>query len=97
MEAYKDQAKTPTTEFEKEQLRKSGLGEKEIVFTSLDIDSGAFKEILLDSFPKLRDGGGFQMLKCLPNSRKLDLQQFYSSPGSLKERVGNARTYLRPI
>ena len=57
------------------------------------------KDVLLSTFPRLREGGGYQMLKCLPNSRKLDVlsMSVYKSPSLLKERVGNARTYVRPI
>ncbi len=97
--AYKDQDKTPTTDFEKDELRRAGLGEKEVVFSSLGLDVDEFKEVLFASFPRLREGGGYQMLKCLPNSRKLDLLSMtvHKSPSYLKERVGNARTYLRPI
>lgn len=97
--AHKDQEKTPTTDFAKDELCRAGLGEKEVVFPSLDMDADGFKEVLFNYFPKLREGGGYQMLKCLPNSRKLDVlsMSVYRSPSSLKERVGNARTYLRPI
>lgn len=58
------------------------------------MDAAAFKEVLLDW-----EGGGYQMLKCLPNSRKLDVlsMSVHKSPSFLKERVGNTRAYLRPI
>ena len=63
------------------------------------MDAAAFKELLLESFPKLKDGGGYQLLKGLPNSRNLEILSLvvHTSPGLLKQRVGNSRTYIRPI
>ena len=97
--AYKDQARIPTTDFDKEELYLAELGEKEIEFPTLDASAEEFKEILLTSFPRLRQGGGYQLLKCMPNSRKLECLSsgVYSSPAALKQRVGSSRTYLRPI
>ena len=57
------------------------------------------KEILYSEFPKLREGGGFQLCKFTPNSRNLEELSpvSCSSVAMLKERVGNARTYIRPL
>lgn len=97
--AYRDQDRSPTTDADKDELFQAGLGEKEIMFPSLDMDASAFKELLLESFPKLKDGGGYQLLKGLPNSRNLEVLSLvvHTSPGLLKQRVGNSRTYIRPI
>ena len=38
------------------------LGEKEIEFFSLDANAEEFKEILLNTFPRLQQGGGYQLL-----------------------------------
>ena len=48
---------------------------------------------------ELRNGGGFLMFKCTPNSRNLEQlsQVVMSSPKLLKERVGNSRTYIRTL
>ena len=95
----KNQVKVPTSETEKEELYQSGLGEKEIQFDSMELDAQNFKHIIYSNFPRLSEGGGFHLLKCLPNTRKLELlpQTVYSSPASLKQRVGSSRTYIRPI
>ena len=95
--AYKDQTRILTTDFDKEELYLAELGEKEIEFPTLDASAEEFKEILQTSFPRLRQGGGYQLLKCMPNSRKLECLSsgVYSSPAALK-RVGSSRTYLRP-
>lgn len=96
--AYRNQDRSPTTNFDKDELFQAGLGEKEIIFPSLDIDAAVFKELLLEAFPKLKDGGGYQLLKGLPNSRNLEVLSLavHTSPSLLK-RVGNSRTYIRPI
>ena len=97
--AWRDQQNIPTTDVEKDDLLEAGLGEKQIEFPSLDTTSEMFKDLLYSAYPKLRDGGGFELCRCLPNSRMLEplTPIALSSPAVLKERVGNARTYIRPL
>ncbi len=68
-------------------------------FRSLDLDAEGFKDVILEHFPKLSDGGEYQLCKCLPNSRRLEPLAVlaHSSPRMLKQRVGSARTYIRPL
>lgn len=96
--AWRNQHKIPTTDTEKDDLLEAGLGEKVIEFSSLDASGEEFKEIYSE-YPKLRDGGGFELCRCPPNSRNLEAltSVALSSPAMLKERVGNARTYIRPL
>ena len=52
------------------------------------------------TFPKLKEGGGYELLKCLPNSRSLEQLQVPNgghSPESLRRPVGRARIYIRPL
>lgn len=97
--AYRDQCRIPTTDVDKDELYQAGLGEKEVSFPCLDMDGTAFKGLLYETFPRLRDGGGFTLLKGLPNSRNLEVLSLsvHTSPSLLKQRVGNTRTYIRPI
>ena len=97
--AHRDQDRIPTTDAEKEELYQAGLWEKEIEFESLDIPQSEFREKLFKSFPRLRDGGGFQLLKGLPNSRSMEVLSMavHTSPNLLKQRVGVSRTYVRPV
>ena len=97
--AFFGQDRTPTTDAHREELYQAGLGEKEIVFESLDISQEEFKDLIYTQFPRLRDGGGFQLLKCLPNSRNLEVLSMaaHASISLLKLRVGKSRTYIRPI
>ena len=77
-----DQFCVPTNEAEKDKLFDAGLGEKEIEFEDLNLSAEGFKEIILQSFPQLRDAGGYQMCKCLPNSRRLE-------PGNTEDYTSN--------
>lgn len=97
--AYRDQYKIPTSDTDKDDLLKAGLGEKVIEFDDLDIDADDFRQVILDAYPQLKNAGGFTFFKCAPNSRSLEplSQIVLSSPRLLKERVGTARTYVRPV
>ena len=97
--SYVGEYKVPTSAVTKDDLLKAGLGEKNIEFSSLDIPAEEFRDVIYDNFPKLRNGGGFELCRCLPNSRHLEplSSAAYSSPQLLKERVGNSRTYIRPL
>ena len=96
--AYKDQ-QVPIREAEKDELFAAGLGEKEIEFDDLCASAEDFRDILYQAFPQLQDGGGYQLLKCIPNSRQLESLSglVMQSPLKLKQRVGTARTYIRPL
>ena len=98
--AYSDQTRMPTTDAEKDELLEAGLGEKEVEFVfSDDMDFNGVKEVLFQAFPRLQDGGGFQFLKGVGNSRTLEplSKMVYTSLKVLKQRVGQGRTYIRPI
>lgn len=61
--AYIDQEKSPTCEADKDELYRAGLGEKEITFEDATVSQEEFYEIILDNYPRLRQGGGFRFLK----------------------------------
>lgn len=58
-----------------------------------------FRSIIVRTFPKLSDCGGFEMLRCLPNSKDLALVEgkLTQSVKTLKTVIGSGRLYLRPI
>ena len=95
----RDQPMIPTTDVEKDDLLTAGLGEKVVEFPCLEASGEELKEVLYSAFPKLEDGGGFQLCRCIPNSRNLEVLSSValSSPAMLKERVGNSRTYIQPL
>ncbi len=84
----------PTTDAEKEELYQAGLGENMVEFESLQLTKEQFKGVIYKAFPPLQSSGGFQFLKCLPNTRNLEVISVtvHSSVSHLKQRVGNART-----
>lgn len=83
----------------KEDLLLAGLGEKKVVIPDVDCTIQDFHDVLLEAFPKLKDAGGFELLRCMPNSR--DLEEVPSpinlSPRLLRTHMSSARLYLRPI
>ena len=97
--AYTDQTRIPISDYERDQLLDASLGEKEVEFYSLDMGFEAVKEVLFEVFPRLQEAGGFQFLKCTANKRTLEplSRAVYTSLRVLKQRVGQARTYIRPI
>ena len=98
--AYTDQLKIPTNETEKDDLLRCGLGEQVIEFSSLDLNANEFKELNMETFPKLSDGGGYMFFKCGVNSRNLEplSEVCLASPRSFKDRVKTTRkTYIRPL
>lgn len=97
--AHRRQYIVPMKDSEKDALLLAGLGEKCIDFPKLSISAEQFRDILLSSYPKLCDAGGFELCICKPNS--LELQPLsslvLSSPAVLKERCGCKRTYIVPL
>lgn len=90
----------PCTLAQREALVEAGLGEKRVVI--LDIDSCStcdFKAHLIETFQKLDGCGGFDLLRCLPNSKSLEFisTTIAQSPKLLKSVIGNGKVYIRPI
>ena len=94
-----NQTGIPTTALQKDRLISAGLGEKKIVFSDIDCTAEEFKDILYTNFPKLVDGGGYQLCKCKPNTRQLEplSSSAMRSPRTLQSCGGNSRTYIRPL
>ena len=53
----------------------------------------------INQYPKLGDGGGFEILRCIPNSKILEVVSNSASrvPRLLKSVIGCGRVFLRPI
>ncbi|XP_039523838.1 uncharacterized protein LOC120476763 [Pimephales promelas] len=90
--------------WEKMDLECSGLGEKKIVFPDKHCTSEEFKSTLLMEFPKLKDGGGFELLRPYGATRTKTLQvvpcpsEGYT-PHYLQDTIGihAAIVYVRPL
>ena len=81
-----------STAHEKGLLALAGLGEKKVTFDDIDCSPEVFKDILLQTVPKLKEGGGFELCKCKPNTRSLEPlpMSFMVSPRVLKQS-GNSK------
>jgi len=94
-----DEEKVPTTNVGKNALILAGLGEKRVTIPDIDCSVKEFQEVLYGVFPKLRQGGGVEFLKCTQSTRKLEAIPFTisSSPRLLRSYIGAARVYIRPM
>ena len=97
--ANKNRSKVPCSVDEKEVLVNAGLGERTICIPDVECSSGEFKEILITEFPKLEEAGGFELMRCVPNTRQLEpiSATVWRQPKLLKSVVANGRIYIRPI
>lgn len=93
-----DQCVSPSP-MDKAKLIQAGLGLKSVSFLECGgVES--FHQDLLDAFPKLQEGGGFELLRSSQWGKVLDVIPMppsgYSVP-YLKGIVGQAKIYVRPM
>ena len=90
--------KTPTST-EKALLSSVGLGEKVIKFRSHQTMLDEFQDVLKSEYPQLENCGGFDLLKCKPNSRNLEEIPFMVTYPILRiqQLVSTGRIYIRPL
>ena len=91
--------RVPTSQLERLVLEEAGLGEKTVTVPDITCSPEEFHLLLLTTYPKLDSGGGFELLRCKPQSRDLLLigPRISNSPRLLKRQVGNGKVYMRPI
>ena len=85
----------------KTQLSNASLGEKKITFEKKS-SCNYFHEKLLESYPKLKEGGGYELMRTkFRSTSKLEILQPKGNAGhnvlDLKEMVASARIYVRPL
>ena len=91
---------SPPGAIERGHLMQAGLGGKSLSFMETS-DAEMLHEDLLDAFPKLRTGGGYELLRANErNTRCLDV--IPPPPGGytveyLKGVAGQAKVYIRPL
>ncbi len=97
--AQKDQIFAPSRDA-KESLRIAGLGEKKIVLNKELCASEVMTE-LIKAYPKLEEGGGFELLRSGNGLRDLVLitppPGGYSVPFLKDSGIGQSIIYIRPI
>jgi hypothetical protein len=83
----------------KEALLQAGLGEKIVILPDIYGSKEDFMQIITSTFPKLKECGGFEFLRCVANSKKLEVitPKLAHSPKLLRTIVGNGRVFIRPI
>ena len=90
---------TPSTAAIKEMLVEAGLGEKKIVIPDIACSKEEFLQIITSNFPKLKNCGGFELLRCSSNSKTLEviLSKVSRTTKLLKAIIGSGRIFIRPI
>ena len=59
------QTRVPTSQAAKMLLEEAGLGQRKVTVPKDEL----FTALLLNTFPKLNQGGGLEILRCLPNTK----------------------------
>lgn len=98
--AYCDQDRVPTTDEELDELYHAGLGLKKITIPDIrSVTNNYFRKIIVDNFPPLAEAGGFDFLRCVPNSKRLELfsELAQSNPQILQERSNKGKVFVRPV
>ena len=72
--AYCDQTRVPVGDDELDELYHAGLGMKKITIPDMNtVTNSHFRKMITDNFPKLSHGGGFEFLRCAPNTKQLEV------------------------
>ena len=91
--------KVPCSAYDRKLLVGAGLGEKKAVLPNLDCSPENFDLFITSLFPKLDGCGGYDLLRCVPNTKSLEVisSAIGQSPKLLKSVIGNGRVFIRPI
>ena len=89
----------PASGWQREALVTAGLGEKKVVIPNVECNWDEFKDVVTSESPKLLNCGGFEFMRCVANSKDLDVVSMgvAQSPELLKSVIGNGRVFVRPI
>lgn len=90
----------PVSEEELDELYHAGLGIKKITIPDMNtINHHRFRHIIVENFPVLREAGGFDFLRCVPNTKRLELFSDVAQhdPHVLQERAQKGKVFIRPL
>ena len=92
---------TPPSSLDKATLIRAGLGPRKLSLFEYG-ESFEFHQSIMDSFPRLADGGGYELLHTKKNTNRELCVIPPSPPGGytvdyLKSIVSQAKIYIRPI
>ena len=88
------------TDDELDELYHAGLGLKKIAIPDMNaVNNSSFRKIIIDSFPLLKHSGGFEYLRCIRNSKRLELfsELAQSNPKVLQECSQKGKIFIRPV
>ncbi len=95
----KDTIAVPSSKNIKRQLVDNSLGEKRLSMP-VDATSIDFHDNLLKAFPQLSGCGGYVLMRCVPNSRNLQIlptPEGGHTPKTIRDCVAQSRVYIRPL
>ena len=98
--AYCDQTRVPVGDDELDELYHAGLGMKKITIPDMNtVTNSHFRKMIIDNFPKLSHGGGFEFLRCAPNTKQLEVfsELAQTNPKVLQERSQKGKIFIRPV
>lgn len=89
----------PSSASQKELLLEAGLGLKDVYIPDVSCSREEFNDAIISTYPKLKSCGGFELLRCVPNSKQLEeiSESVAQSPKLLKAVIANGRVYIRPV
>ena len=101
MDLYLSQDWVPTYA-EKHDLQRAGLGDKKLTFPKND-QATCLRDKLFEAYPKLQDGGGFELLRSSYTQRSVlevipaPAEGYTSRYMADEAGLGQATCYIRPI
>lgn len=95
----KEANRVPCNKYDRNLLVQAGLGDKKFTIPNIDCTPEEFNAVIVSAFPKLGGCGGFELLRCLPNTKDLEVisLSIAQSPKLLKSVIGGGRIFIRPI
>ena len=94
-----DDDQVPSSASAKEALLQAGLGERSVVLPDIFCTKEEFMQTMIATYPKLKDCGGFEFLRCIPNTKRLEVitPKLAHTPKLLRSIIGTGRVFIRPI
>ena len=91
--------RVPSSIRAKETLLEAGLGEKKVIVPDVSCSKEDFRSTIVSAFPKLEECGGFELLRCVANTKNLDVisTDIAQSPKLLRSIIECGRVFIRPI
>ena len=92
-------SRVPSSVSQEEMLLEAGLGQKTVTVPDVSYSWEEFWAIISSTYPKLSNCGGFELLRCMSNSKELEpiSISIAKSPKLLKAVIANSKVYIRPL